>query len=124
MLEKGQNASPDEIVIALLERETQGARSRHPRRHERKRWNVELSIRIEDTVGTAKAKRSVQVTTQDLSRGGYSFLCRHFVHPGTRVHARVTALPGEPVLTGIVANCVYARDGLHRVGVKLLSVNM
>ena len=119
-----KGASPDAIVSALLERETRGASKAHPRRHERKRWYVELSIKTEETAGNSRAVRKLRVTTQDLSRGGYSFLCRQFIYPGTLVHARVTALPGKPLLTGTVANCIYAGAGQHRVGVKLLTVNI
>lgn len=113
-------SSATDVLDALFKQKTRGEFGLAPRRHVRKRWTIELLVRIEETVELRKTSRDLRVITQDLSRGGFSFLCRHFVHPGSHVWARVTSLPGDPVLMGTVANCSYAGAGKHRVGVKLL----
>lgn len=115
-------SSATDVLETLLEQKTRGESGRVARRHVRKRWTVDLLVRIEETVELRKTSRELRVTTQDLSRGGYSFLCRHFIYPGSRVQAHVTSLPGNPVLMGTVANCSYAGAGKHRVGVKLLEL--
>ena len=118
-----RESSATDVLDALLKQKTRGESGLAPRRHVRKRWTVELQVRIEETVELRKTSRELRVTTQDLSRGGFSFLCRHFVHAGSHVWARITSLPGKPVLMGIVANCSYAGAGKHRVGVQLLGLN-
>ncbi len=115
-----RGSSATDVLDALLKQKAHGESGLAPRRHIRKRWIVELLVRIEETVEQRKTSRNLRVVTQDLSRGGFSFLCRHFVHRGSHVWAQVTSLPGDPVLMGTVANCSYAGAGKHRVGVKLL----
>ena len=118
-----RESSATDVVDALLKQKARGESGLAARRHVRKRWTVEIQVRIEETVELHKTSRELRVTTQDLSRGGFSFLCRHFVYPGSQVWARITSLPGNPVLMGTVANCSYAGAGKHRVGVKLLGLN-
>lgn len=108
------------VLDALLEHETRGNSGAAARRHVRKRWTVELQVRIEETVDLGMINREIRVTTQDLSRGGYSFLCRQYLHVGSQVQAWVMSLPNSPVLMGTVVNCSYDGNGYHRVGVKLL----
>lgn len=115
-----RESSATDVLDALLKQKAHGESGHAARRHVRKPWTVELLIRIEETVDLRRTTRNLHVITQDLSRGGFSFLCPQFVHPGSHVWAQVTSLPGDPVLMGTVANCSYAGGGKHRVGIKLL----
>lgn len=112
--------SAADALDALLKQKTRKESEAAPRRHVRKRWTVELQVTIEETLDLSTTRRDLRVSTQDLSRGGYSFLCRNYLHPGSSVRALVSSLPGNPVLMGTVVNCSYAGDGQHRVGVKFL----
>ncbi len=114
-----ENSATD-VLETLLKQKASGESGHAARRHVRKPWTVELLIRIEETVDLRRTTRNLHVITLDLSRGGFSFLCPQFVHPGSHVWAQVTSLPGDPVLMGTVANCSYTGGGKHRVGVKLL----
>ena len=113
--------TPTEVLNALLQQQTRGKSGPAARRYIRKRWTVELQINLEETVEMGKIYRDLRVTTQDLSRGGFSFLCRHFLHSGSQVHARVLSLPESAELVGNVVNCHYDGAGKHRVGVKFLA---
>lgn len=112
-----------EALEALLQQSSAAQTARPSRRHVRKRWVIELRIRVVESGTTGAVDRELCVTTQDLSRGGFSFVCRQFLHIGTHVQAEVRSLPGSPVLTAEVANCEYDGNGQHRVGVKLVQVN-
>jgi hypothetical protein len=64
--------------------------------------------------------REVEVTTLDISRGGFSFMYPHFLHTDTTVSTRFDTLPDRPILTGTIKSCVYVA-GQHRVGVEFIS---
>lgn len=114
--------SEADAIMVLLQQNARGKPAPTARRHVRKKWVIELQIKIEEAAAVDAVARDLAVTTQDLSRGGFSFLCRHFLYPGTQVEAQIPSLPGSPVLKGVVANCSYAENGQHRVGIKLTQI--
>ena len=115
----GQSAGAA-VIDALLAQNAHKGSDPAARRHVRNRWKVDLRIEIEESIDVGTISRELNVTTQDLSRGGYSFLCRQYLHDGTQVRAQVESLPGSPILVGTVVNCSYAGAGQHRVGIKFL----
>jgi len=89
------------------------------RSSERHAWVTDLTITISDT---SKIPRSLIVTSREISRGGFSFMFRQFIAPGTRVGVRINKLPARGVLHGVVRSCVHVGGIHHRIGVQFSSV--
>ncbi len=92
-----------------------GAELRQQQRHV---WNTVLNLEITDADGSSR--RTMSVRTLNLSSGGFAFLMRQFVHPGSRVLAEFKALPGKPVVEAIVRSCTPLGGMEHRVGVQFI----
>ncbi len=107
----------EEVLAALRERYRDAGGSDN-RRHERYAWTVPLSLTIEETGDSGVDSREVVVTTHDISLGGFAFIARSYVHPGSVISARFDTLPGKPRLVGVVRNCIHLSGALHRVGVQ------
>jgi hypothetical protein len=82
-------------------------------------WNMTLDLELTEQDGSRR--RALRVQTLNLSSGGFAFLHRQFVHPGTRVLAEFSRLPGRPLIEGVV-RCCDALGGMeHRVGVQFIA---
>lgn len=92
-----------------------GAELRQQARHV---WNTVLRLEITDADGSRR--REVDVRTLNLSAGGFAFLMRQFVHPGSRVLAEFKALAGKPVVEAVVRSCTPLGGMEHRVGVQFI----
>jgi hypothetical protein len=88
------------------------------RRHDRHKWVTPLTVLIEKEPDHKSQQRDVEVTTHDISRGGFSFMFKQYLHPGTRIRTRFNALPGCPIVRGIVRNCIHLGATFHRIGVE------
>jgi len=62
------------------------------------------------------------VVTQDISRGGFSFLYSQYLPEGALIMATFDMLPGTPVIQGVVRSCQFLEGMKHRVGVAFESV--
>lgn len=85
----------------------------------RRVWNTTLDLELTEQDGSRR--RQVRVQTLNLSSGGFAFLHRQFIHPGTRVWAEFQALPGRPVIEGVVRSCDQLGGMQHRVGVQFIA---
>lgn len=112
---------PAEVYEGLCDLYEQKPGVANRRRHERKPWAATLTVWVEDMVGTKADRRELEVTTHDISRGGIGFVYQQFLHPGTVIHVRFDSLPSRPVVTGVVANCIYVGGKQHRIGVQFVS---
>ncbi len=108
-------ATPKEVIDQLHERLGKKRGSPNERTAERRPWVTSLVLVLEDPDGKP---RTVEVTTHDISVGGFSFVYRQFLHAGTKIRAHFSILPGRPFLDGIVRNCMYVGGMHHRVGVQ------
>jgi len=107
--------SPDEVFSELFKRFDRGQGVPNGRRFERYPWIIDLTMWLEEPSG---ATRTLDVTTHDLSRGGFSFVYRQFLHAGTKIRARFNILPNRPTVAGLVRNCNWVGGHHHRVGVE------
>ena len=114
-------SSPQEILDAL-EAQHGGTISHERREHERFTWCVPLELEIEESSGNCVTQRSLDVVTYDISRGGFAFLVRGYIHSGSLIRASFPSLEGSPRVDGIVRNCRYFGDNQHRVGVEFVEV--
>lgn len=89
------------------------------RRQLRRVWNTMLDLELTEQDGSRR--RHVRVQTLNLSSGGFAFLHRQFIHPGTRVRAEFQALPGKPIIEGVVRACDQLGGMEHRVGVQFIA---
>lgn len=110
--------SADHVDAGASRREEDLQDTSDQRRAERHPWVAELTITIDDT-GTDP--RNLHVTSRDISRGGFSFMYRQFIAPGTAVGVRINKLPERGILRGIVRSCVHLGGILHRIGVQFMS---
>jgi len=111
-------ASPQEVIEQLHQRLGQERNVSNERRAERHAWVTDLTLVIEDLQGKP---RTLEVTTHDISEGGFSFVYRQFIHTGTRILAHFGSVSGRPSLEGVVRNCAYVGNMHHRIGVQFSS---
>lgn len=58
--------------------------------------------------------------TKNLSRGGFAFLHKAYIRPGTLVGTQLEGVPGRPQIDGIVCHCHLVKGTTHLVGVEFL----
>jgi hypothetical protein len=90
------------------------------RRHERKPWAVPLTVQLEERCTEGIRTRDVEVTSHNISSGGFAFVFNQYVHEGTIVRVQFDTLPRKPRLMGVVRNCVLLNGRQHRVGVQFM----
>lgn len=90
------------------------------RKHKRHNWKVNLRLELVEPGRGSTRNRTIDVTSQDISLGGFSFAAPMFVHVGTVVYTRLNSLEGQPVVKAVVRNCVHIEGRLHRVGVEFV----
>ena len=118
-----KQSTPAAVIkqLAEIQRKRQSDCQFIERKHERKSWNAVITLVIEEMVEKELARhREIEVTTLDISAGGYAFMFKEFVNPGTVVRARFEGLPNKPILVGVVRNCVDVDATQHRVGVQFM----
>ena len=111
------DASPEEVFLELFKRFGQGQGVPNERRFERYAWIIDLTAWLEEPSGTT---RTLDATTHDLSRGGFSFVYRQFLHAGTKIRVRFNILPNRSTVAGVVRNCDWVGGHHHRVGVEFV----
>jgi len=116
--EHRQCCTPEDIIEQLHHRVGNAHRVRNERRAERHHWITDLTLVIEDPLGKP---RTIEVTTNDISAGGFSFVYHQFIHFGTKVRAHFESVPGRPNLDGVVRSCAHLGGMNHRVGVQFTS---
>jgi len=85
--------------------------------HERVDWCVEATVRLLSKTD----RREFSVMTKDLSRGGFCFLIRVYLQPGTLLEAEVPdGKGGTRRLQGVVRHCAVERAPMHSVGVQFM----
>lgn len=108
------DASAEQIFEELYKRFGRGGPVPNQRQSERLPWVTDLTIRVEDPGRTA---RVLSVATHDVSRGGFSFVYRQFLHCGTKIRTCFNGLPNRPTIKGVVQYSVDIGHGRHRTGV-------
>ncbi len=116
-------ATPQEVCDALYERSGVPSPVRDQRRHPRSPWVTTLTLWVKDRRNSWDAPRALRVTTHDISRSGFSFIYGQFLHADTVVCTQFDTLPGRPIITGIVANCVHVGGRQHRIGVRFVEAD-
>lgn len=116
-------ATPDEIYEALYLRHGREDPVRDERRQPRMPWQARLTLWVKDRRDSWDTPRVLTVITCDISRGGFSFLYDQFLHTETVACTQFDSLPGRPIVTGVVANCVHLGGRQHRVGVRFVEVD-
>lgn len=121
-VEVAEPPTPQDVIEQLEKVQGEKARSAGEfveRRHERKVWNAVLTLVIEEHLdGGYVRHRQVEVTTVDISAGGFAFMHNKAINAETVVRARFEGLPQKPVLIGVVRNCRLVDGKQHRVGVQ------
>ncbi len=120
MDETAQAASPQAVIQALAKQRGKTAVTAERRRQARHAWDVNLTLDIEENLSQAVSRRTINVVTTDLSTGGFAFLHRQYIHPGSVIRARFDALPRRPVLAGVVRSCIKTQGIDHRIGVEFV----
>lgn len=108
---------PAQIMRQLSEQQRPGKGHRE-RRHERRAWAVPLTVRLEERCGDSVRTRDIEVTSHNISAGGFAFVYNQYVYEGTIVRVQFDTLPRKPKLTGVVRNCILLGGRQHRVGVQ------
>ncbi len=113
-------AAPEELVRSLQRRTATRAQAGQSRTQERHAWSVSLRIVAVIRLEGAVTRRPLTVTTHDVSRTGFSFTAKLYLYEGTEVFAAFDALPGRPIMKGIVRNCHLVAGRDHRIGVEFV----
>ena len=96
------------------------------RRHARHAFVTDLRLLVEEQNERGMPRlcwRETKVTTCDVSRSGFAFRSRRYIHPGTLLHAPLGRLPGSTQVEAVVRHCAYESGGEHRVGAEFVSPN-
>ncbi len=117
---RADTATPDQVYEALFQRHGREDPVRNQRRHPRMPWVASLTISVRDRRDTWDTPRELKVTTQDISRGGFSFIFDQFLHKDTVICTQFDPLPGRPLLTGMVTSCFHLGGRQHRIGVQFV----
>jgi hypothetical protein len=115
------SATGEDVAEAAETVITETAAAEERRAHARRPWVTPLTIWIEDSRVGGVSLRPIDVTTQDISRGGFSFVYRQYLNPGTTIRTRFEALPDAPVARAVVRNCIHLSGNLHRTGAQFLA---
>jgi len=112
------------IMTELSKQHVKGDTKGHERRkHARKNWQTVIKLILnEDTTSLTSQGREIEVTTQDISVGGFGFLYSRYLYPDTEVIAKFDCLPGKPMLRGVICDCHLIGGMQHRVGVRFTKV--
>jgi hypothetical protein len=92
------------------------------RKHQRKPWNVVLSVEFKISGGRLTLERKAEVTTHDISQGGFSFIFNENILKGTHVKACFDMLPNKPIVHGEVRSSRLLYGVQHRIGVAFIDV--
>lgn len=116
----GIQVENQEVIEQLRKEIDKSNGHRDQRTAERKPWVTQLTLLIADPLGKS---RTVNVSSHDISTGGFSFIYKQFVHINTKVRAQFESLPGRPSLNGVVRSCIHVGGMHHRVGVQFATTN-
>lgn len=86
-------------------------------------WEASLTVWVIDEPKRDRGVREIQIKTTDISRTGFGFVYRQYIHPGAMLRTRLDVLPGKPIVDGIVAYCYLTDDAQHRVGVQFVEAS-
>jgi hypothetical protein len=104
-------------LIELLRRQPVGKNASRLRQHERIRCAVPSTVWLE---GADSALSSpLKVITEDVSAGGFAFVCDTYLAVGTPINIQFGAVEGPP-LRAVVRHCTSIDGTRHRVGARLL----
>ena len=92
------------------------------RHHKRHQWQATITLELEERADQGVSARRIQVTTHNLSAGGFAFIHRQYVHPGTTVIAQLDALADQRRLRGVVRSCIAIGGVRYRVGVQFTRI--
>lgn len=92
------------------------------REHERRPWCVVMTIEINRQSNTGIFKKSAQITTHDISRGGFSFIYHETIPEKSQITARFDMLPNKPIIHGTIRSCFHLLGNQYRVGVQFNDV--
>ena len=109
-------------ILDQLERSYRMPDEGEGRKHPRKSWCVVLSVEFEIENGALTLQRTEEVTTHDISQGGFSFIFNENLIEKTRVKARFDMLPNKPTIYGEVRSSRHLYGTQHRIGVCFIEV--
>lgn len=109
--------SASDVVDGLFLRLGKSRAVGNQRSSERRDWAVNLSIFIERHNARDVNRRTADVVTRDISRGGFSFLYNQYLPEGALIMVVFDMLPGMPVVQGVVRSCRLLEGMKHCVGV-------
>ena len=111
-------ATPASVMDELFRRHGGTETTANQRAHERQQWTVPLTVQLEERGQYGPTCRTIEVSTVDISRGGFAFVFRQYISPGTIVRVQFDSLRNRPRLEGKVRGCILIGGNQHRVGVK------
>lgn len=80
-------------------------------------WRTRLEIELYEYSLGIERRRDAVVDTLTLSKTGFQFVFRGFVHIGTLIRVRMPGSINKPNLRGVVIACVKLEGSLHQVDV-------
>lgn len=88
------------------------------RRYERYKCAVGGTVQF--TIPTSAGNRALEtrIVTEDISAGGFAFVCKWCIATGTTLRAQLDGMEHETPLTGTVRRCVFVREKTYRIGVE------
>jgi len=110
-------------IMAQLKKQHQMPESGDGREHSRRPWNVVLKLEFELVQDDATLQQKAEVTTHDISQGGFSFIYNKDLPIGTRVKTCFDMLPNKPIVYGEIRGARHLYGMQYRVGVAFVDVS-
>jgi len=109
-------------ILEYLQREFQIPESGDGRAHQRKPWCVVLTIQFNDSSDQLTITNKAEITTHDLSRGGFGFIFNQNMEVKSTISACFEMLPNKPIIHGEVRSCRRLFGQQYRIGVEFTNV--
>ena len=116
----GTDAPAPAVLIELLKRQRKPAGCNRFRKYERHKCSVRVKIQIDGAGGKEAVVLECEVVTEDLSAGGFSFICDVCLAPGTTFRAHFGEFQSGPPLRAVVRRCANLTERMHRVGAEFV----
>jgi len=92
------------------------------RKHERRSWCVVMTVEVDRQSHNGTFRKSAQITTHDISRGGFSFIYHETIPENSKITGQLDMLPNKPVIHGVIRSCFHLIGNQYKIGVQFADV--
>ena len=122
MVKKTHVDAASRQILEHLQEEYKPPQGGDGRMHQRKSWCAVLTVQFEDSTGQLTILHKVEITTHDVSRGGFGFIFNKNIRVGSHISAQFNMLPNQPIIHGEIRSSRHLCGQQYRIGVFFTNV--